>query len=166
MRSTMVSCDGQRTDPDVHVPADDLEHPPLHGPSKRRILTVTADLPFILQVALVRHDDDGEVILVLYAQDLLVKREDLIEAVTRGDAVYQKEALPRPHVLFPHGRVLLLSGCVQDIEQCHLFVNHTLFAVRVLNRRVVFVDKVTGKGLASVITTPCPSQLSLRLTFV
>jgi len=46
-----------------------------------------------------------------------------------------EEALPCPHVLIPHGAVLLLTCSVQDVQQAGLPVNHNLFPVRVLSER-------------------------------
>ena len=65
--------------------------------------TVHANLALILQVALVRNDDDGEPILVLHAEDLLVEGADLLEGAPGRDGVDEQEALARTHVLFPHG---------------------------------------------------------------
>ena len=41
--------------------------------------TVHAHLALVLQVALVRNNDDGERVLVLHAQDLLVEGADFLE---------------------------------------------------------------------------------------
>ena len=49
------------------------------------------------------------------------------------DGEHTKEAFPCPHVLVPHGAVLLLTCCVQDVQQTRLSVNHHLLPVRVLD---------------------------------
>lgn len=68
------------------------------------------NLSVALQITLVADKDDGEVVLVLDAQDLLLEGHDFLEALAAGDAVDEEEALAGAHVLFSHGRVLLLAG--------------------------------------------------------
>lgn len=43
-----------------------------------------------------------------------------------------EEALSCPHVLIPHGAVLLLTCSVQDVQETRLPVNHHLLPVGVL----------------------------------
>ena len=43
-----------------------------------------------------------------------------------------KRHLTAPHVLLPHDGVLLLPGCVEDVQQARLGINVHLLAVRVL----------------------------------
>ena len=117
--------------------------------------TVHANLALVLEVALVRNDDDWEVVLILDAQDLLVECADLLEAVARGDRVDGEEALACAHVLLAHcpaaqhhtvyvselcngqnavracAPVLLLPGGIEHVEQRDLVVDHALLAVRV-----------------------------------
>lgn len=69
---------------------------------------------------------------------------DLFEAVAVDDAVDEKKAFARAHVLLAHGRVLFLPSSIKNVQQRHLVVNQTLFAVRVFNRRVVLV--LEGEG--------------------
>lgn len=45
-----------------------------------------------------------------------------------------EEALPCPHVLISHGAVLLLTCCVQDVQQTCLSINHHLLPVGVLHK--------------------------------
>lgn len=66
------------------------------------IRTVHADLALKLEVAFVCDDDDGERILVLHAQNLLVERADFLERVPRGDRVDEQKAFAGPHVLLAH----------------------------------------------------------------
>lgn len=68
---------------------------------------MASNLPLILEVALVGHDNDGKVVLVFDPENLLVECRDLIEAVARGDAVHEEEALARAHILFSHRSVAL-----------------------------------------------------------
>ena len=65
--------------------------------------TVHADLALKLEVAFVCDDDDGERILVLHAQNLLVERADFLERVPRGDRVDEQKPFTGPHVLLAHG---------------------------------------------------------------
>ena len=88
-------------------------------------------LAFALQIALVTHDNHGEVVLVLHPQDLLLESRDFLEALSRRDGVDEQEAFASAHVLLSHGRVLLLTGGIEDVEQGNLIVNDALLAVRV-----------------------------------
>jgi hypothetical protein len=120
---------------------------------------VRLNLALVLEVALVGNNDDGEVVLVLYAEDLLVEGRNLLKRAARGDRVDEEEsftwrcyygvsaslycgALTRPHVLLPHGTVLFLASRVEDIEEGDLVINDALLAVRVLDGRVVLVDEL------------------------
>lgn len=68
----------------------------------RRKPTLLGDHTLLLQITLVGNDDDGEVILVLDAQDLLLEGHDFFEGLTRCDGVDKQEALAGTHVLFSH----------------------------------------------------------------
>ncbi len=48
------------------------------------------------------------------------------------DGKHTEEALSCPHVLIPHGAVLLLTCSVQDVQETRLSVNHHLLPVGVL----------------------------------
>ena len=100
------------------------------------------DLAVVLEIALVGHDDNGEVVLVLDTENLLVEGGDLVKAVPGGDRVDTEETLPGAHVLLPHGRVLLLAGGVEDVKEGDLLINHTLLPVAVLNGRIILVHEV------------------------
>lgn len=93
--------------------------------------TLCRHLPLAVEIALVANDDHGEVVLVLYSQDLLLESHNLLEALPVGYRVDEQEALSCAHVLLTHGRVLLLSSCVEHIEQRNLVVDDALLAVRV-----------------------------------
>jgi hypothetical protein len=67
------------------------------------IRTVHANLPLKLEVAFVCDDNDGERVLVLHAQNLLVERADFLERVPRRDRVDEQEPFTGPHVLLAHG---------------------------------------------------------------
>lgn len=93
--------------------------------------TLSCDFSLTLQIALVTDDDHGEVVLVLYSQNLLLECGDFLKALARRDGVDQQETLSRSHVLLPHGRVLLLAGSVENVEQSDLLIDDALLAVRV-----------------------------------
>jgi len=103
---------------------------------------IVADLAFVLEVALVGDDDDGERVLVLDAEDLLVESADFFEGVARGDGVDEEEALSGAHVLLAHRAIFFLSGGVEHVEQSDLVIDDALFPVRVLDGGVVLVDEV------------------------
>ena len=100
-------------------------------PSLGVLRTFCAHLTLVLQIALVAHDDDGEVVLVLDPQYLLLECDNLFKRLARRYAVDEQEALARPHVLLAHRRVLLLAGGVEHIEQRDLIVDDALLAVGV-----------------------------------
>ena len=58
---------------------------------------------------------------------------DVLEGLGVVDGEDTEEALSCPHVLVPHGAVLLLTCSVQDVQQARLSVNHHLLPVRVLD---------------------------------
>lgn len=84
-----------------------------------------------LQITLVSDNNDREIVLVLDSQYLLLKCPDLFERLSRGDAVDKKETFASSHVLFSHGRVLFLTGGIENIEEGNFFVDNTLLAVGV-----------------------------------
>lgn len=51
---------------------------------------------------------------VLDTQNELVEAIHMLEAGLVGDRVHNEEAIPRAHVLFPHGTELLLPSGVQN----------------------------------------------------
>lgn len=96
--------------------------------------TLSCDLALALQIALVANDNHGEVVLVLHTQDLLLECRDLLEALSAGDGVDQKETLASAHVLLTHGRVLLLTGSIENVEKGDLIIDNTLLTVRIWNK--------------------------------
>ena len=104
------------------------------GVGERAAHTLCGDLPLAVEIALVADDNHGEVVLVLDPQDLLLECHDFLEALAVGYRVNEQEALSCAHVLLAHGRVLLLSGRIEHVEQRNLVVNDTLLAVRIWAR--------------------------------
>lgn len=89
------------------------------------------DFTLSLEIALVAHENHGAVVLVLYAENLLLEGVDFVEALTRGDGVNEQEAFASAHVLLTHGHVLFLAGGIEDIEEGVFFVNLALLAIRI-----------------------------------
>lgn len=48
------------------------------------------------------------------------------------DGKYTEEAFACPHVLVSHGTVLLLSSCIQYVQQTGFTIYNHLFSVRIL----------------------------------
>ena len=69
------------------------------------ILTVHANLAFILEIALVCNDDDRELIHILYSENLLIEGADFLERVAGSNGVNEQEALARAHVLLTHSTI-------------------------------------------------------------
>lgn len=95
------------------------------------------DHTLLLQITLVGNDNDGEVILVLDAQDLLLEGHDFFEGLARCNGVDEQETLAGSHVLFSHSRVFLLACCIQDIQQSDFIIDHTLLAVGICRRKKI-----------------------------
>lgn len=62
---------------------------------------------------------------------------NVLEGLGVVDGKDTEEALPCPHVLVPHGAVLLLTCSVQDVQQTSLSINHYLLSVGVLEQEEV-----------------------------
>ena len=60
---------------------------------------------------------------------------DVLKGLGVVDGEHAEEALAGPHVLVPHGAVLLLAGRVQDVQQTRLPVDHHLLPVGVLQNQ-------------------------------
>ena len=63
---------------------------------------MSGNLALVLEIALVGDKDDGEEILVLDSEDLLVKCRDFLKRVAGCDRVHQQETLTCAHVLLTH----------------------------------------------------------------
>jgi hypothetical protein len=90
--SRASTADGKCVSPDRHT----------------RARTIHAHLALVLEIAFVGNDDDGERVLVLYSEDLLVERRDFFKRVAGGDRIDEEEAFSCTHVLLTHRTVLLL----------------------------------------------------------
>lgn len=88
---------------------------------------------------------------ILDPLDLLAVGGYVFERFGVVDGKDQEEALTRPHVLISHGRIFLLTGCVQNVQQTRLAIDDHLFAVGIFDGWIVFVnemvlDELYGKG--------------------
>lgn len=63
------------------------------------------DLAFMLEIALVGNKDDGEKVLVLDTENLLVECGDFLERVARCDRVDKQETFSSAHILLSHGTI-------------------------------------------------------------
>lgn len=102
----------------------------------RSLGTLFRDDTVLLQIALVTDNNDGEIVLVLDAENLLLEGHDFFEGLTRCDRVDEQEALAGAHVLFPHCRVLLLACRIENVQESDLIVDNTLLAVGVWKKRI------------------------------
>lgn len=109
--------------------------------------TLPGNLSLALQIALVAHNDHGEVVLVLDSQDLLLEGCDLFETLAGRDGVNEQETFACAHVLLSHGRVLFLAGGVENIEQRDLVVNDTLLSVGVCDKGSIDAANRDGIGV-------------------
>lgn len=96
---------------------------------------------FVLQVALVSHQNHGHIVGVLNSQNLLPQVHEVIEGRLGGDGIDENEALAILHVQVAHGRELLGAGGVQNFEHTLLAIHLHLLAIAVLNGRVILLDK-------------------------
>ena len=79
-----------------------------HKEREREKRTIHAHLALVLEIAFIGDDDDGERVLVLYSEDLLVEGRDFFKRVARGDRVDEEEAFPCTHVLLAHRTVVVI----------------------------------------------------------
>ena len=74
-------------------------------------------------------------------------RSDILETLCVVDSEDNEEPLPGPHVLVPHGGVLLLARRVQDVQQTRLPVNHHLIII------IIIMSRMSNKHVSPSITT-------------
>lgn len=78
----------------------------------------------------------------------------ILERLYIIDGKHAEKALAGPHVLIPHGAVLLLTCSVQDVQETRLAIDHHLLPVRVLygekraeRPRVVSIKTISGRSI-------------------
>lgn len=79
---------------------------------------------------------------------------NVLEGLVVIDGEHAEEALSRPHILVPHGTVLLLTCSVQDVQQTGLTVDHHLLSVRVLQHNIVMTLQATCLQEDCTISVP------------
>ena len=84
----------------------------------------------VRKVALVSHHHHRNLLSILHPLYLFPILGDVLETLGVVDSEDDEEALPGPHVLVPHGAVLLLACSVEDVQQTSLSVNNNLLPVR------------------------------------
>lgn len=75
-------------------------------------------------------------------EDLLEEVLEFLKAFGHGDRVDTHEALTSAIVVVAHGGVVLLAGCVEDIDVGVLAVERDGLAVAVGRRGIVFFHKI------------------------
>ena len=70
---------------------------------------------------------------------------NVLEGLDVVEGEHTEEALSCPHVLVPHGAVLLLTCSVQDVQQTSLSIDHHLLSVRVLKYNVDMIMQAARK---------------------
>jgi len=110
---------------------------------------IHANLSFVFQVTFICDDDDGEGILILYSQDLLVECAYFLEGIAGCDRVDEQEAFTRSHILLAHGTIFFLSSSIKNIEKGYFVVNYALLAIRVFNGGIILIHEMTLDKLDS-----------------
>jgi len=95
-----------------------------------------------LQIAFVAADHNGDLVGILDTKNLISEGRDFVERGSGRDGKHAQETLTRAHVLVTHGRVFLLSGSIEDVEQAGLVVDGHLLAIAVFDGGIVFIDEV------------------------
>jgi len=80
----------------------------------------------------------------LYPQNLVLHCPHVLQRLLRGHAVHDHETVTVPDVEVAHGRKLLGSGRVEDLEHGWNSVDVDLLPVEVLDRRIVALDESTS----------------------
>lgn len=117
-----------------------------------------ADLPLVLQVELVRHEEHWHALRTLDARDELLHRLDVLEGLVIRQAVDDDEALAVLDIQVAHRRELLGAGGVEDLEHARRVVHLDLLAVEILDRRVVLLHEATGHELDGERTLAHPAR--------
>lgn len=94
-----------------------------------------ADLSQLPEVRLVPHEDHRGVVGAAHSVNELLELANFVEAAPVRDGVADDEALPRPHVLVPHGSELRLSGRIQDVQVGRLIIDADPDFIGILYRR-------------------------------
>jgi len=109
-----------------------------------KLLTLLGgDNTHVVEIALVADKNHGDVVSVLDAEDLLAHVDQVVEGAEGDNRVHQHETLAVLHVQITHGRELLSTGSIEDLQHALLSVDLHLLAVAVLNSGIVLLDEDT-----------------------
>jgi len=84
-----------------------------------------------------------------------METRNFLEGSAIAEGEDEQETFSRPHVLLAHGRELILSSGVQDVQPGHGVVHHQLLGVGVLYRWVVVRRKETLKNIGLKFVQIC-----------
>lgn len=109
------------------------------------------DGALLLQVQLVRDQDQRNVLGEANARDELPIFADLLEAPAIRHRVADHESFAAAHVLVPHGCELHLAGRVQNIQERCLSIDHRLLLICILCggagwNKEIFIMGLKGSG--------------------
>jgi len=139
-----------------------------HSPLLCAVLSLfQRHFPPLAQVALVAHQKEGYVLVVLHSQYLVPEISRGLETVVVGDGEDAEETLAAAEVIVADGRVVLLPGRVQDVDLHLLAVQHHLLAIGIrLGRFIVFHKLIVMncRVRADLPTPPLPTMMTLWTT--
>jgi len=95
----------------------------------------------VIQIALVADKNHGDIVGILHTEDLLTHVGKVVESTKSDDGVHEDEALTVLHVQITHGRELLGTGGIEDLEHALLAVDIDLLPVRILDCGIVLLDE-------------------------
>mmetsp|Transcript_43248 Transcript_43248/g.72003 ORF Transcript_43248/g.72003 Transcript_43248/m.72003 type:complete len:294 (+) Transcript_43248:440-1321(+) len=109
---------------------------------RQLLSTQRVNLSMVLHVGLVSHQEEGNAFTIGDAEDLLKEVLELLKAFGHGDRVDAHKALTSAVVVVAHGGVVLLAGCVEDIDVGVLAVERDGLAITVGRRGIVLFDEI------------------------
>jgi len=101
----------------------------------------------LFEVTFVGNKNDWNVVFVFDEFDFVVKPAGFLEREAGEDGVYDHETIAGEHVGIGHSGEGFLAGGIQDVEHASDQVNFKLFSVTILNRRIIFSDKIVFNQL-------------------
>lgn len=116
------------------------------------------NLPFTFEIALVANNHHGEVVLVLYTQDLLLEDSNFLKTLARCDGVDKQKSFSSAHVLLAHGAVLFLAGGIENVEESDFIIDDALLAIRVYKKKRHLVSHLfLFVGCQALLVSDAPS---------
>jgi len=95
----------------------------------------------VIQIALVAHENHGDIIGILHTENLLAHVRKVVESTKSDDGVHENEALTVLHVKITHGSELLGTGSIKDLQHALLAIDIDLLPVRILDCGIVLLDE-------------------------